>query len=124
MSTPGRYAERRVITRAGRPNPDRARRTIGTIGPEQQTLGKALAVAITAHGHTVEEAARTMGVSRGNIQQWVADLVVPWPENFDALMGYLGVGLDTLGGLVVRTQVRRAELRHPPAFPGPEAQAV
>ena len=69
-------------------------------------------LAISERGETLTDAAASMGTARANIDQWTMDLIDPWPENYDALTAYLGVDLDTLGILIIHSQMRRAELRN------------
>jgi len=76
-----------------------------------QTLGEALLLSISAHGHTIHDAAALMGTARANVDHWTKDLIDPWPEDYEALMAYLDVELDTLGALIIHSHLRRSELR-------------
>ena len=75
---------------------------------QRLTFGQTLLAAIASDGRPVAEIALLLGASRANVELWCDDLLDPWPENFDALTGYLGVDVDELGSLVIRSQVRRA----------------
>jgi transcriptional regulator with XRE-family HTH domain len=88
------------------------------------TLGEALLLSISKHGHTNHEAAAVMGTARANVHQWTRDLIDPWPENYDALTEYLGIELDTLGVLIIHSQMRRAEIRNQRAHPKQDANAI
>jgi len=123
---------------ATRVAPQPAQHSPGTAGPsripigapaplersERRTFGQTLDEAIAADGRTVAEVALLLGASRANVELWCDDLVDPWPENFDALTEYLGVDMDELGSLVIRSQVRRAtgEAGGPGRYP--EAQRI
>jgi len=52
-----------------------------------------------------------MGTARANVDHWTKDLIDPWPEDYEALMAYLDVELDTLGALIIHSHLRRSELR-------------
>jgi hypothetical protein len=71
------------------------------------TFGQALRRAMAADSRQVAEVALLLGTSRANIELWCDDLLDPWPENFDALTEYLGIDMDELGSLVIRSQVHR-----------------
>jgi len=72
------------------------------------TFGQTLVAAIAADGRPLSEIALLLGASRANLELWCDDLLDPWPENFDVLTEFLGVDMDELGSLVIRSQVRRA----------------
>ena len=86
--------------------------TVAPTGPgrlsRRPTFGQTLRRAIAADGRQVAEVALLLGTSRANVELWCDDLVDPWPENFDALTEYLGIGMDDLGSLMIRSQVYRA----------------
>ena len=111
MSDRGPYAEQRSAPRLGWPGREWARPDMDTNGASQ-TLGEALLLSLSEHGHTIHDAAESLGTARANVHQWAKDLIDPWPENYDALTAYLGVALDTLGILIIHSQIRRAELRN------------
>ena len=90
----------------------------------RQTLGEALLLSISERGHTNHDAAVLMGTARANVHQWTMDLIDPLPENYDTLMEYLGVDLDTLGILIIHSQIRRAELRNERTRTGPYAYPI
>ena len=83
------------------------RRTASTPGG-RPTFGQALVAAIAADGRPVSEIAMLLGASRANVELWCDDVIDPWPENFDALTVYLGIDMDELGSLMIRSQVLRA----------------
>ena len=96
----------RVSNRVGhaeRRDPGRDRLD-GRSGP---TLGEALIRRAGERGHDILAAARALDTSRGNVWQWSFDRCDPCPENFLTLMDYLGLTDDELGGLIVRSQLRR-----------------
>ena len=72
------------------------------------TLGDVLSNAVDRDGRSFPELALLLGTSHAVVSQWCDDLLDPWPENFDALTEYLGIDLDELGALVIRSQSRRA----------------
>ena len=72
------------------------------------TLGEVLGAAIVEDGRPVAVIAILLGTARANVVQWCNDQLDPWPENFDALTEYLGIDLDGLGILMIRSQIRRA----------------
>jgi hypothetical protein len=86
-------------------------RSNGQPNVAEQTLGDALLLSISAHGHTIPDAAALMGTARANVEHWTKDLIDPWPEDYEALMAYLDVQIDTLGVLIIYSHLRRAGLR-------------
>jgi hypothetical protein len=123
MSDRGVYPERTGVSGTSRSGRESVRREMNAIAA-RQSLGEALLVSISKHGHTDDDAAALMGTARANVYQWANDLIDPWPENFDALTAYLGVALDTLGVLIIHSQMRRAQLRSQRARTGRDANAI
>ena len=78
---------------------------------DRPTLGQALIDAFTERGHDEVDAAREIATSRGNVRQWALDLSDPSPDYFDALANYLGLNVDEFGGHILRSQIRRFEIR-------------
>lgn len=74
------------------------------------TLGEALLRAVRDHGHDLHTAAAALATSRGNVRQWAFDRADPCPEFFAALMAYLELSDDELGGLILRSQLRRSRV--------------
>jgi len=72
------------------------------------TLGDALCAAMARDGRPVSEVAVMLGASRANLVGWCSDLLDPGPESFDVLTEYLGIDIDELGRLMIRSKVRRA----------------
>jgi hypothetical protein len=115
MNERGIPNRRRVISRTGRANRDLVRDLVRRDMPTVvvgRTLGEALVLAMSERGDTHHDAAVSMGTARANVYLWTDDLIDPWPENFDALTEYLGVEIDTLGGFIIHSQMRRAQLRN------------
>jgi hypothetical protein len=110
MSDGGLYAQRRRVPTTGWSSQDRRRRDLDT--DAAQTLGEALLLSMSEHGHTNKDAAAWMVTARANVSQWTKDLIDPLPENYGVLTQYLDVELDALGVLIIYSQMRRAELRN------------
>jgi hypothetical protein len=110
MSDGGLYAQRRRVPTTGWSSKDWRRRDLDT--DAAQTLGEALLLSISEHGHTNQDAAIWMVTARANVSQWTKDLIDPLPEHYGALTQYLDVELDALGVLIIYSQMRRAELRN------------
>ena len=64
---------------------------------------------IIKHGHTNEDAADALGRTPSEIDLWASDRQVPGTADFDRLVDYLGVDLDALRGLILRSQMLRAQ---------------
>ena len=77
------------------------------LASRRRTLGQVLSAAIRRDDRPLAQVALLLGASRANLVQWCEDLLDPWPENYDALTEYLGIDLDELGALVIRSQIRR-----------------
>jgi hypothetical protein len=60
-------------------------------------------------GHTNEDAADALGRTPSEIELWTSDRQVPGPADFDRLVDYLEVDLDGLRGLILRSQMLRAQ---------------
>ena len=75
------------------------------------TLGACLTQSMNRRGHTYAEAADALGASPMEIEQWAGDLQVPGTRDFDRLMVYLEVDLEVFRGLILRSQMLRAQ-RH------------
>src|ERR1700683_629446 len=110
MSDRRLYVDRRRESRIGWSAQEWARRSKQP-NTDGKTLGDALLSSISAHGHTNHDAAVSMGTARADVDHWTKDLIDPWVEDYEALMAYLDVELDTLGVLIIYSHLRRAELR-------------
>jgi hypothetical protein len=73
------------------------------------TLGTCLIQAMVRHGHTNEDAADALGRSPSEIDLWASDRQVPGTADLDLLVDYLEVDLDALRGLILRSQMLRAQ---------------
>jgi hypothetical protein len=76
-----------------------------------QTLGEALTLSMTEHSHSVPQAAATLGATAEQFIEWALDRADTGPTYDAAVMTYLGVDYYTLRGLVLRSQMRRVQLR-------------
>ena len=85
-------------------------RDVGPAPIRLQTLGEALTLAMTEYGHSVPEAAATLGIMAERFIDWALDRADTGPAYDDAVMAYLNVDYYTLRGLTLRSQMRRVQL--------------
>ena len=76
-----------------------------------QTLGDKLDETMTARNHTTEVAAQIIGVSPTDLLAWINDARQPDRTHHTSLASYLGIDEQELRGLVLRSQMRRAQAR-------------
>jgi hypothetical protein len=86
-------------------------RTVGPTPVRLQTLGEALTLAMTEHGHSVPQAAATLGATAEQFIDWALDRSDTGSSYDKAVMSYLAVDYYTLRGLTLRSQMRRVQLR-------------
>ena len=82
-------------------------RVAGPTPQRLQTLGEALTLAMTEHGHSVPEAAVALGATAEQFIDWALDRADTGPAYDDGVMAYLGIDYYTLRGLTLRSQMRR-----------------
>lgn len=75
------------------------------------TLGDYLTQRIIGNGHTHEEVATELDTIPLKVRWWANDSYAPEPEDFSGLMRYLGVDLNVLKGLILRSQMRHTQRR-------------
>jgi hypothetical protein len=76
-----------------------------------QTLAECLTHRMIERGHTDADAAAELGTISLKVRWWAHDSYVPDPEDFGGLTAYLCVDLDSLKGLVLRSQMRQTQRR-------------
>jgi hypothetical protein len=86
-------------------------RTVGPTPVRLQTLGEALTLAMTEHGHSVPQAAAILGATAEQFIDWALDRANAGSSYDEAVMSYLAVDYYTLRGLTLRSQMRRVQLR-------------
>jgi hypothetical protein len=86
-------------------------RTVGPAPVRLQTLGEALTLAMAEHGHSVPEAAESLGATAEQFIDWALDRADSDPSHDDAVMAYLAIDYYTLRGLTLRSQMRRVQMR-------------
>lgn len=89
----------------------RGPRMAGPTPVRLQTLGEALTLAMTEHGHSVPQAATALGATSEQFIDWALDRVDTAPACHDTVMTYLGVDAYTFRGLILRSQMRRVQMR-------------
>ena len=75
----------------------------------EATLGMALTQRMADLGHTFRDVEPALGASPGTVNKWANDRSTPDATHIEALMAYLDVDLNTLGGLILRSELRRSE---------------
>ncbi len=76
-----------------------------------QTLGDRLDEAMRVRRHDTDTAARELGVSTSELLLWMHDMQTPTPDRYELLLEYLVVEDRQLRGLILRSQMRRMQLR-------------
>jgi hypothetical protein len=76
-----------------------------------QTLGEVLTLSMAEHGHSVPQAAASLGATTEQFIDWALDRTDTGSSYDHAVMTYLGVDYYTLRGLTLRSQMRRVQLR-------------
>jgi hypothetical protein len=76
-----------------------------------QTLGDRLDEAMRVRRHDTTAAARALGVSTSEVLLWMHDIQTPAPDQCEPLLDYLVVEDRQLRGLILRSQMRRMQLR-------------
>ena len=75
------------------------------------TLGDKLDESMRIRAHNAEAAAREMGVTPSEVLLWIHDMQVPRSAHVGALLDYLFIEEPHLRGLILRSQMRRNQLR-------------
>jgi hypothetical protein len=76
-----------------------------------QTLGDRLDEAMRVRQHDTATAARVLGVSTSEVLLWMHDMQTPDPDQCEPLLDYLVVEDRHLRGLILRSQMRRLQMR-------------
>ena len=76
-----------------------------------ETLGDKLDESMRIRAHNAEAAAREMGVTPSEVLLWIHDMQVPRSAHVGALLDYLFIEEPHLRGLILRSQMRRNQLR-------------
>ena len=76
-----------------------------------ETLGKVLTARMELNRHTFRDAELILGASAGTINRWANDLSTPDATHIPALLTYLNVDMDTLGGFILRSEMARSRTR-------------
>ena len=70
---------------------------------DKVTLPRLMKTVMTERGLTQTDAARLIGTSQNNVSRWLNG-TFPKAEFYEGLCKFLGVNLDQLGALIIRTE--------------------
>jgi len=79
------------------------------IATRPPTLGDRLDELMWKRDETCEDVALVVGATAAAVGRWAADRLAPEPEQFEAVGRYLGVDVDEVRRLVLRSQMRKVQ---------------